>query len=197
MSSAAPASQRVPFRVFSCPLLHDTSPVALGRNHSSWFVVYATPHFSSGRRAGTCVNYVSPGDPRSVGGVSPTGRPLFTTGAQNGQIAIDVLLCMRDKQGSCPVSVVKRYPETDISGILAEIEVQIPEDELVYACARCGRWENLHGPRFLRCSGCKSRYYCSTEVRQPIVFCFLAGSSVRHASPLRSCSPCPSFVRLS
>ncbi|TFK85159.1 hypothetical protein K466DRAFT_450799, partial [Polyporus arcularius HHB13444] len=91
------------------------------------------------RRAGTCVKHVSPGDPRSVGAVSPTGKPLFTTGAQNGQIAIDVLLCMRDKQGSCPVSVVKRYPETDISGILAEIEVQIPEDELVYACARCGR----------------------------------------------------------
>ncbi|TFK79846.1 hypothetical protein K466DRAFT_448882, partial [Polyporus arcularius HHB13444] len=91
------------------------------------------------RRTGTCVNFIAPGDPRSVGAVSSDRKLLFTVGGRNGQTALDVLLCMRDEHGSCPISVVRTYPETEVSGILAEIEVQIPKKELVYACARCGR----------------------------------------------------------
>ncbi|RDX47723.1 hypothetical protein OH76DRAFT_1311364, partial [Lentinus brumalis] len=91
------------------------------------------------RRTGTCVNFIAPGDPRSVGAVSSDRKLLFTVGGRNGKTALDVLLCMRDEHGSCPVSVVKQYPDTEVSGILAEIEVQIPKKELVYACARCGR----------------------------------------------------------
>ncbi len=109
-------------------------------------------------------------------------------GGRNGNTALDVLLCMRDEHGSCPVLVVKQYPDTEVSGVLAEIEVQIPKKELVYACARCGRWETLHGPRFRRCGGCKSRYYCSPEVRHSMFLCLSPvssrGSSISRKSRL-------------
>ena len=51
------------------------------------------------------------------------------------------------------------------AGARADVEVDVPEAGLIYACARCGLWELPGHPRFLRCGGCKSRCYCSKEVR--------------------------------
>ncbi|EJD39989.1 hypothetical protein AURDEDRAFT_170968 [Auricularia subglabra TFB-10046 SS5] len=40
-------------------------------------------------------------------------------------------------------------------------EVLLPPEDCVRWCAGCHKWEQLGGRRYLRCSGCKSRFYCS------------------------------------
>lgn len=63
-----------------------------------------------------------------------------------------------------PVSVIS-LPKPTGSGIEAIVEVDIPDAEVAYASARCGMWETMFGPRFMRCGGCRSRYYCSKDLR--------------------------------
>ncbi|KAI0705735.1 hypothetical protein C8T65DRAFT_652603, partial [Cerioporus squamosus] len=100
----------------------------------------------------------------AVGALSAAGRHLFAVGGTFGDKTMNDLTRMRDSEGRAPVKVVEAYPEDHPLGLCALVEVQVPDEELMYACARCGRWETQLGPRFLRCSGCKSRYYCSAKV---------------------------------
>ena len=44
-------------------------------------------------------------------------------------------------------------------------EVLLPLEDCARWCAGCRTWERLGGDRYLRCSGCKSRFYCSAAVR--------------------------------
>lgn len=85
-------------------------------------------------------------------------------------MGFDALLALRDSEGRSAVTVIN-------DGLHQVVEVDVSDAELAYACARCGIWESIYGPRFQRCVGCKSRYYqCSTEVRTvaplilPLVF---------------------------
>ena len=93
-----------------------------------------------------------------------TNKRRFTVGGTMGEDVLDTLLALRDKEDNKLVAVVQRYPSDHPRRWLAVVEVNIPDNELMHACARCGRWETLLGPRFLRCGGCKSRQYCSKEV---------------------------------
>jgi hypothetical protein len=49
---------------------------------------------------------------------------------------------------------------------LEMVEVLIPKEELIKKCGTCGRWEEVDETRFLRCSKCKSKYYCSKECQK-------------------------------
>lgn len=114
------------------------------------------------KRAELCLNYIT-SDPSTVGAVCPeTGRPMFTIGGTMGEEVLETLLDLRDdKEKKAPITVVKRYEKGRKDGKLAEVRVEVPDSEIAYACARCGRWENEHqGVKFQRCSACKSRYYC-------------------------------------
>ncbi|RDX47721.1 hypothetical protein OH76DRAFT_1557533 [Lentinus brumalis] len=167
---------RAPFRLLTSPRLHEgLSGLALGRSHASWFLVYSTRRIPDRTRAVMCLNFLIPGDPHSVGARSPAGRPIFTVGGSPGFRVMETLLSLRDEHGVAPIAVAKEHsPKRDpvelIRAIdkhpymlLADIEVLLPESELIKVCAHCGKWETFHGPRFMRCGGCKSRHYCSEE----------------------------------
>lgn len=44
-------------------------------------------------------------------------------------------------------------------------EVLVPLDDCARWCAGCRKWERQGSGRYLRCSGCKCRFYCSSAVR--------------------------------
>ncbi|TFK80624.1 hypothetical protein K466DRAFT_591734 [Polyporus arcularius HHB13444] len=167
--SSLSAVLRAPFRILSSPTfnasLYPGSGVALGRHHASWFLVYATRPIMQHKRAALCLNFVVPGDPSFVGALSSAGKPVFTIGghADASRPVMDALLGLRDEDGCAPVALTERDQVENPYRLLADVEVLLPENELIHACAHCGKWETLHGPRFLRCSGCKSRHYCSDE----------------------------------
>ncbi len=174
-SSLSPTTMsflRAPFRILSSPTfnasLYPGSGVALGRHHASWFLVYATRPIMEHKRPALCLNFVVPGDPSFVGALSSAGKPVFTIGghANASRPVMDALLGLRDEDGCAPVALTERHQVENPYRLLADVEVLLPENELIHACAHCGKWETLHGPRFLRCSGCKSRHYCSDEVRR-------------------------------
>ena len=147
--------------------------MALGRAHASWFIIYSRPYAMRMLREDQCVNFIVPGDSSTVSPYfsSPGTKPRFTIGGGAGQAALSALLALRDEQGRAAVRVVRRYASTskeaETLNLRAIVEVDVPPEELAYACARCGMWETMRGPRFLRCGGCKSRYYCSKEVSKP------------------------------
>jgi hypothetical protein len=49
---------------------------------------------------------------------------------------------------------------------LEMVEVLVPEDELIKQCGHCSKWEETNGVRFLRCSKCKAKYYCSKDCQK-------------------------------
>ncbi|KAI0355495.1 hypothetical protein OH77DRAFT_1454873 [Trametes cingulata] len=163
------------FRLLSAPTVYDDAPLALGRDHASWFLVFAEAQGPTLKRATMCVNFVVPGDPRTVSATpnatsadaaGNSERPRFTIGGSQGLEALDVLGALRDQVGRAPVKVVRRYEDGHPMSLQAVVEVNIPEEELVRSCARCGKWEVLDRPRFQRCGRCKARYYCSQECQK-------------------------------
>ncbi|KZP06068.1 hypothetical protein FIBSPDRAFT_1002905 [Athelia psychrophila] len=73
---------------------------------------------------------------------------------------------LRDKDGNPAIKVL----DDKVDGNPV-VEVLVPPAELLRACARCGKWESIgmygmHPPRFMRCSKCQSRYYCSQECQK-------------------------------
>ncbi|KAI9057689.1 hypothetical protein FKP32DRAFT_1669616 [Trametes sanguinea] len=157
--------QGFPWRLLSAPTLFDGEPLAMGRNHASWSLVFARPEVATLRRAALCLNFVLEEDPDTVSSLPPhvDGKPRFTIGGSQGSEVLDILRTLRDCVGRSPVSVVHRYEEGGALSLEAVVEVNVAENELIRACARCGRWEAMMQPRFQRCGSCKSRYYCSTQ----------------------------------
>jgi MYND finger len=49
---------------------------------------------------------------------------------------------------------------------LEMVEILIPMEELIKHCGACGVWEKVDEQRFLRCSRCKSKHYCSSECQK-------------------------------
>ncbi|TFK78304.1 hypothetical protein K466DRAFT_657155 [Polyporus arcularius HHB13444] len=163
-SASASATVHVPFRVFHITEgIYPDSPIALGRSHASWFLISTRPDGLAGFRVVRCLNTIIPGDRSTVGLFSAAGRHLFAVGGTFGEKAVNHLTHLRDTEGRAPVKVVQTYPKDHSFGFCALVEVHVPDEELMYACARCGRWETELGPRFQRCSGCKSRCYCSAK----------------------------------
>ncbi|TBU58633.1 hypothetical protein BD310DRAFT_453939 [Dichomitus squalens] len=118
------------------------------------------------KRADLCLNLVT-SDPTTFGATDPdTGRPLFSIGGPMGEEALSALQTLKDSQGRSPVTLVRRVTNSPFGGVIAVVKVDVPETELAYACAKCGKWEAAGGPRWSRCSGCKARYYCSKECQK-------------------------------
>ncbi|KAI0774658.1 hypothetical protein BD413DRAFT_535472 [Trametes elegans] len=170
----------VPWRLFTASTLFDGEPLALGRNHASWFLVFPQPHGTDMTRAVRCLNFVLLSDPTTVsarpaatGPANPTApKPHFTIGGSRGRDSLDMLQMLRDLAGRLPVNIVKNHDGRPPLQLQADVEVNVPEEELIRACARCGKWETVGAPRFRRCARCKGRYYCSQDVRLAfIVLC--------------------------
>ena len=105
------ATDNVRFRTFTASKVHRGAPLALGRNHSSWFLVFARPHGVSMTRATMCLNFIDPTDPSTIGGIMPgTNKRRFTVGGTMGEDVLDTLLALRDKEDNKLVAVVQRYP---------------------------------------------------------------------------------------
>ena len=68
-----------------------------------------------------------------------TNKRRFTVGGTMGEDVLDTLLALRDKEDNKLVAVVQRYPSDHPRRWLAVVEVNIPDNELMHACARCGR----------------------------------------------------------
>ena len=167
-------------------------PMALGRAHGSWFLITAHPHDCLLKRERYCLNFIvpqsspvaviSPFDKSIASGLAyPTSsrasKPRFTIGGSHGKEILDTLLSLRSADGIPPIRVIHNLADTirevGIQGdkwyakaynLCAVVEVDVPPDGVFNACARCGMWETMYAQRFLRCSGCKSRYYCSAKV---------------------------------
>ena len=185
------------YHLFYSPTVSDGTPMALGRAHSSWFLITAHPQLPHGLLVGReqyCLNFIVPTS-SPIAAVSPwdvviasgsaypssarSSKPRFTIGGSSGKEVLDTLLSLRSADGRPPVQVVHNL--TDAIGsadteelrlyakaydLCAVVEVDVPPDGVFHACARCGMWETMYAPRFLRCSVCKSRFYCSAHVRR-------------------------------
>ena len=92
---------RAPFRPLSTPTLSSEAypALALGRNHASWFLVYATRPFIESDRALMSLNFVAPGYPHSVGARSRSGNPIFTVGGYFGPTVMEALTGLQDQDG--------------------------------------------------------------------------------------------------
>ncbi|KAI0371426.1 hypothetical protein BV20DRAFT_1051455 [Pilatotrama ljubarskyi] len=178
-STGDAVNQGYHFRLFTAPTVYDDTPLALGRHHASWFLVFSEPQGPTLKRATMCLNFVIPGDARTVSATpaatspsadtanhSPRSRPRFTIGGSQGLEVLDVLCALRDQVGRAPIKVVKRYEDGHPMSLQAVVEVNVPEEELMRSCARCGKWEILGRPRFQRCGRCKARFYCSQECQK-------------------------------
>ncbi|KAF9029833.1 hypothetical protein BDZ89DRAFT_697189 [Hymenopellis radicata] len=53
-----------------------------------------------------------------------------------------------------------------LMGSLPEVEVLLQPEEILQACEGCGDWEVGGRDRYKRCSGCRSRYYCSQSCQE-------------------------------
>jgi len=71
------------------------------------------------------------------------------------------LLPLRDNDGNPAIKVL----DDKVDGHPV-VEVLIPPAELMSACACCGKWESIGAPRFMRCSKCRSRQYCSQDCQK-------------------------------
>ncbi|KAI0737832.1 hypothetical protein C8Q80DRAFT_306107 [Daedaleopsis nitida] len=178
MSSTATAPSRSPFRLFTSSEIPSGPPLALGRNHNSWFLVYAHPHGRTLEREALCLNYIIPTTPehryrsrRSVGTYSSKGQPRFIIGGTIGEKVLKTVLSLRDNKDLAPIEVRQDYSRhashyEKAHKLCADVEVRIPESDVAQACAHCGRWETQYGPRFRCCGNCRKSYYCSKECQK-------------------------------
>ena len=131
--------------------------MAIGKNHASWFICYAKPYGMRAKRASVGLNYIK--GPNSFLPPSPeTGHLRFVV-SDYMDVLQNELLPLRDKDGNPAIKLLAE--KVDGNPI---VEVLVPPAELLSACACCGKWESLGAPRFLRCSKCKARCYCSQDV---------------------------------
>ncbi|KZV81904.1 hypothetical protein EXIGLDRAFT_779198 [Exidia glandulosa HHB12029] len=67
------------------------------------------------------------------------------------------------------VGMVDRGGGVTIHGggpVAMDMEVLVPVAERVRWCAGCSKWEKRGSKRFLRCSGCEARFYCSPKCQK-------------------------------
>lgn len=196
------SGNRMQFRTFASPRVHGGRPIAIGRNHASWFLVFARPEGIRCRRATQCLNFVDKLDATTTGLISSSGNPCFTVGGTTGLRVLDTLKTLRDEAG-LPITVLSE--DSSKLDKRAVVEVGLRPEELVYACAYCGKWEAEGQIRFFPCSLCDSRCYCSADVSpssQRQITRFSSISSARPATgiPINSsvnCSPAGTTWRLS
>ena len=108
-----------PFRVFTSRTVYRDKPLAIGRAHASFCLVFPRPYGVRMQRAVMLLNYVDPADPRTVPACGPSASPVrFTAGSDfAGHEALDALGSLRplrDAEGRVPVRVVERYSGSEI-----------------------------------------------------------------------------------
>ncbi|KAJ7927564.1 hypothetical protein B0H13DRAFT_1970910 [Mycena leptocephala] len=138
-------------------------PVMLGRKSASWFLVYDRPRGMSMWREYMPLNTLYTKDPFPKD--SPEGHPKFWLESPLDGGMLDFLVG-DDRDGAGRGPVAKKTGRK--SGEAVEVEVLLDDREIAYACAAgmCGKWEVPGMPAFERCSGCKTRRYCSTECQR-------------------------------
>ncbi|KAH9939357.1 uncharacterized protein BXZ73DRAFT_99560 [Epithele typhae] len=161
------ASSLIPsFRTFSSFRVHGGRPVAIGRNHDSWFLVFPKPDGMRLRRAARIINYTPPSDHNAVGATTDRGFPAFVIGGATGAAVLDALLALRS-DGGLPFLVLNALkttrlrPEDHVG-----VEVGLRPEEIAHACARCGKWELEGRHRWFSCTACHKRYYCGSECQR-------------------------------
>ena len=147
-------------------------PVALGRKGPSWFLVYDKPRGMSFAREYAVLNTLNGPEPFPPS--SPDGHPRFLYSCPQVANGLSNLLSARavvpgtnsGEPANSTLPVARRTGRRLGDGIwtLPEIEVLLSEEQILQACANCEKWEAVRRPRFLRCSACKARYYCSASV---------------------------------
>jgi hypothetical protein len=141
----------------------------LGRKSASWFLVYDRPRGMSMWREYMPLNTLYTKDPFPKD--SPEGHPKFWLESPLDGGVLDFLVG-DDRDGAGRGPVAKKTGRK--SGEAVEVEVSLDDREIAYACAAgmCGKWEVPGMPAFERCSGCKTRRYCSTEVCHLLLFIY-------------------------
>lgn len=157
---------------FSCgPALN--WPIALGRKGPTWFAVYTTPKSMSVIREHLPLNALLCSDHAPT--PSPESRARFVFFCPMDPGILQTMLRARvpaPRDGGAAAGSgtrpVVRLTGRQFGGGAVELEVLLADDELLYACAHCEKWEMVGRPRFDRCGDCKERFYCSTQVRNLI-----------------------------
>lgn len=142
-------------------------PIGLGRKGPSWFLVFDRPRGMRFQREHIVLNTLD--NPEPFPPSSPEGHPrfLFFCPLEPDTLR-KVLLAARTPAlgGDAGGSPLVRATGRDVGGGAQEMEVLLKETQIFHACANCEKWEAMRRPRFLRCSSCKVRYYCSRTVRR-------------------------------
>lgn len=143
---------------------NETCSVAIGRGGAPfvWHLLAAGP----GQETRSLLALSTPSSKEDTGGVAAFSTPLTDRHALWTELA---------RAGM----VDRGHSMTLVRGaVVSEImEVLVPARERARWCAGCAQWERKGGRRFLGCSGCKSRFYCTPEVsrlvpsREPLTTC--------------------------
>ncbi|KAJ7227506.1 hypothetical protein GGX14DRAFT_630200 [Mycena pura] len=156
-------------RIFNLPI--ETHSVCLGvKGGVSWYIVYRRPiGVSRGpmAREFTCLNAYGPSYPMPPSTHLPEGtNPTFVLNGSEtqGESITDSLVTqgiLKHTGRSFLWMGLSTYP-------VAEFEVLLKPAEILQACEGCGNWEiaGRDRPRFLKCSGCRSRFYCSPSCQK-------------------------------
>ncbi|KZV70748.1 hypothetical protein PENSPDRAFT_734503 [Peniophora sp. CONT] len=144
-------------------------PVSLGRKGPTWFLVFTQPRALQMEREMLPLNALWPSEPFPAN--SPEGHPRFSLYSPMESKMLDALLNVRvakdGKDGTRPIlKLTGRTLNTNFYGDSVEVEVLLSETKVLHSCANCFKWERAHLPAFLRCSGCKARYYCSEKCQK-------------------------------
>ncbi|VDB96573.1 unnamed protein product [Peniophora sp. CBMAI 1063] len=139
-------------------------PVNLGRKGPTWFLVFTRPRGMRMMREALPLNTLPPSDPFPAD--SPEGHPRFALFSPLEPKLLSALLDARVTRtdGDAPMPIVRRTGRTFGSRgaeSIVEMEVLLSETEILHCCTHCFKWETMNSPAFLRCSGCKARFYCS------------------------------------
>lgn len=114
---------------------------AIGRIHESWFVLSVDfPHLPASPIQ--CINFIA----EHISLVSPRKIFLFN-GAPRGLSHFDLLRLRDDRDGPA-----LKLTGDDI-GSRPLLEVLLDTDSILHCCSACGKWQSLHGDRFLECGG--------------------------------------------
>jgi len=145
-------------RVFRSSDIMGGTQMVLGRNHSSWFLCFATPYSQTSCRAWECLNLVQIHNPSTFPSLSHNYNFQFVT---RNERVLESLLDLRDRKGQSPVKLTEKRV-----GRSFVVEVLLEPEEFIHACTHCGKWEALNAPRFRKCSGCFQRRYCSEKCQR-------------------------------
>ncbi|KAJ7193904.1 hypothetical protein GGX14DRAFT_576757 [Mycena pura] len=155
-------------RIFNVPSIGSPSACLGVKGGVSWYIVYPRP---MGMRRGpmarefTCLNDYGPSYPIPPSTHLPEGtNPTFVlNGSEPDRDSITDALVT---QGIVKYTG-RSFPWMRLgTHTVAEFGVLLKPAEILQACEGCGDWEIAGRDRFRKCSGCRSRFYCSPSCQK-------------------------------